>query len=57
MQITPLEVGGGGGGEEGEYSGNNNGQFLTFYYNLLFCLIKAQLLLKLFRKIELILRK
>ena len=28
MQITPLEV---GGGEEGEYSGNNNGQFLTFF--------------------------
>ena len=56
MQVTPLEVGGGGGGE-GEYSGNNNGQFCTFYYNLLFWLIKAQLLLNLFRKIELILRK
>ena len=55
MQITPLEVGGGGG--EGEYRGNNNGQFCTFYYNLLFWLIKAQLLLNLFRKIELILRK
>ena len=37
MQITLLE--GGGGGEK--YSGNNNGQLCTFYYNKLFWLIKS----------------
>ena len=56
MQITLLEVGGGGGGE---YGGNNNGQFCTLIFIAIyyFGLSKAQLLLNLIRKIEIIPRK
>ena len=52
MQITPLEV---RGGERGEYGGSNNGQFCTFYCNLLFWLIKSTVVL--IRKMEIIPRK
>ena len=56
MQITPLEVGE-GGGKKGSTVVTITDSSALFYYNLLFWLIKAQLLLNLFRKIELILRK